>query len=80
MSAKVAPLEVVVTTAPADDDAVHFVCHCTNDNRSACGLDVTTAELRRDWSDDEDCPLCVLAWPDGAPECPWGCRCEECAP
>ena len=71
------PAESVQTSASQDqDDIWHYVCHCTDRNTSACGLDCTDAP----WAggDDDECPLCVLAWPDDAPTCPWGCMCEEC--
>ncbi len=60
-----------------DLDPAHLVCHCTDDNIAACGLDVTD-EPWTDGPDEDDCPLCVLAWPDDAPCCPWGCRCDDC--
>jgi hypothetical protein len=55
----------------------HIVCHCTEDNVSACGIDCTDDA----WVDPEDehpCPLCELAWPYEALACPWGCACGEC--
>lgn len=70
---------VQVSSAEDTDDIWHIVCHCTNDDTAACGLDCTTAV----WSDDGDeavCPLCRLVWPIDAPMCPWGCGCDECAP
>ena len=74
---RIAALEVVQTTGTQDkDDIWHFVCHCTDDNLSACGLDVTESPWV-DGAEDKECPLCNLAWPDGEP-CPWGCTCEEC--
>lgn len=75
----VVPIEVVQTRGHEDDGVAHIVCHCTEDARSACGLDVAGEP----WSDDEepDCPLCRVAWPLTAPACPWGCSCdEECGP
>ena len=73
--------EIVQTTAAQDlDDIWHAVCHCTDDRIAACGLDCSDAP----WCDDGDdkvCPLCILAWPDDAPTCPWGCDCEDdCGP
>lgn len=71
---------VVLSKVQDDDDTIHWVCHCTNDNIAACGLDVTDSEMLSPstWGEDDDCPLCVLAWPDG-PTCPWGCSCPgEC--
>lgn len=56
------------------DDQVHWVCHCTNDVWSFCGLDLDGEP----WAlrDNHDCPLCVLA---ASPEhCPWGCDCDNC--
>ncbi len=79
MSADLLPIEVVVTRPSEDDDLHHIVCHCTNDNTSACGLDVADLPFV-EFSDYEDCYLCFLAWPDDAPTCPWGCSCEECGP
>lgn len=60
----------------------HVVCHCTDDNIAACGLDVSDRPLTRDVDDDKlECPMCALAWPVEAPTCPWGCSCEEdCGP
>lgn len=77
--ATIAPLEVVQTSAAEDEDDIwHFVCHCTDDRVSACGLDCS--EVGWVEGDEEPCPLCALAWPDDAPTCPWGCACEECGP
>lgn len=62
---------------PKYDDGCHLVCHCTDDKISACGLDVEDDP----WAVDDDepaCVMCCLAWPDGAPTCPFGCSCYEC--
>lgn len=58
-------------------DVAHWVCHCTNDEVAACGLDVANVPLVNE-TEQPDCPLCALAWSD-APTCPWGCSCDECA-
>lgn len=62
-----------------DHGVIHWVCHCTDDAITACGLDLSHSPLMETLPGevlDEDCPLCRLAWPvDG---CPWGCSCAEC--
>lgn len=59
-------------------EQTHLVCHCSDFNIAACGLDVTGMELIEGVKGSaDDCPLCMLAWPDDKP-CPWGCSCWEC--
>lgn len=80
MSTRTMPIQAIEfvpeSSSDFDDDTWHFVCHCTNDNIAACGLDVTD-EPWVDRGDEEACPLCWLSWPDGS-YCPWGCTCEDC--
>lgn len=69
---------VDATSQDFDFDITHWVCHCTNDNIAACGLDVTEMNLEQGYIPNEQyCALCVLAWPENSP-CPWGCECHEC--
>lgn len=58
------------------DEQVHWVCHCTNDDWSFCGLYLHDEPWNP--NSDDDCPLCVLA--ANALSCPWGCECSVCAP
>lgn len=66
---------IIVTENTTDDDTVHYVCHCRDDNWSWCGLDMEGEP----WNDGDDvpCPLCELAR-DLSGGCPWGCECWEC--
>lgn len=71
--------EIAESTDVVDQDqnVVHLVCHCTGGNIAACGLDVSREPWTPNAPLDDDCPLCVLAWPDDA-TCPSGCACEDC--
>lgn len=70
--------EITLTVdTKAEPDPVHLVCHCTNGDVAACGKDVSDSDWANEAPDEKDCPLCVLAWPDGEP-CPSGCKCEAC--
>lgn len=70
---------VPAPTTGSSYEVFHVVCHCTDDRISACGANVQN-EI---WTDEpamDDCSLCILAWPQRAAACPWGCSCDECGP
>ncbi len=70
------PDVVAVETTHADEwEPAHLVCHCTDNEVAACGLNMAG----QPWAEEDDdvCALCLLVWPDGSP-CRWGCDCEEC--
>lgn len=77
--------EIITEQVEDDDDdprVQHLVCHCTNDNVAACGKNVAEVEwvTEETYHEGLTCVLCMVAWPDDAPRCPWGCACsEECA-
>lgn len=77
MTLAVKALEEIVDKATNDDDVMHLVCHCSNDEISACGLDCSEVAWHDVNSSEPPCPMCVIVWPEGSP-CPWGCECEEC--
>lgn len=81
MTAALTEREIVesVDVVEDDPDTTHLVCHCTDFNVAACGLDVAHLPWTPDAPEERDCPLCVLAWPDGW-TCPSGCACEDCWP
>lgn len=78
MTATILEPTVVETTEPVEDDFGHIVCHCSGLNVAWCGIDVTGHIVHaEELTEDEACPLCVLAQDlfDGV--CPWGCACSS---
>lgn len=74
-------IECVMDELTSDGpDVTHLVCHCTDDDIAACGLDVSDSPWAPESTDEVPCPLCFTAWDADAPTCPWGCACDECGP
>lgn len=70
------PTVVETIESEEDDNIIHFVCHCHNAAISWCGKNVSDLDFG-DFSEMEDCPVCVLAADLSFPKCPWGCRCAH---
>jgi len=62
-----------------EPEIIHLVCHCTDMKIAACRKDVSKEPFGE--AEDVDrlmlCPMCVLAWPQNAMKCPWGCSCTK---
>jgi len=57
------------------EDTYHFVCHCTDNEVSYCGMVLGDGDVLEP-NDETSCPLCMIAFEKGV--CPWGCNCGEC--
>lgn len=67
---------VIDSTAPAEDEYDHIVCHCTGGNIAWCGKDVTGAPFLTIDEIEKPCLICDLANEMiGDERCPWGCKC-----
>ena len=70
-------LDSTLSPADEDDETMHLVCHCTDGDVSACGLDVSESKWV-ELDEQPPCPFCEAIWPESSPVCPWGCSCEDC--